>query len=165
MKSNLFQQWTQKDITFLRKNYQRMTYNELAKKLGRTEGSVKTHVTVSLGLRKTRKWTRHDDLQIKQFTKQGLTYVEIGEKFGVSSDVVRLRARNGMNIRRHSEAINALTANKILRECRKLSNEQLSIRHGVPLHVVKYLLHSNGITRTDADLVRIRESKQQSVAA
>lgn len=51
--------WSPEDEQFLRDNYRKMTYREMAKHLGRGEKAVKSRAAV-LGIRKNRQWSSED---------------------------------------------------------------------------------------------------------
>ena len=87
--------YTQEEDDFLRKNYKNMTRKEVAKKLGRTEPSIKKRLIV-LGITKEKlnmsNWTKEeDDYLIENYEK--LSSHEIAELLNRTEGAVKSRFR------------------------------------------------------------------------
>jgi biotin operon repressor len=84
-------QWSSEEIAFLEANYQKLTYKEIAEKLGRSENAVACKLS-QLKLKKERRWTAEEI----EFLKQNyirLSVKEIAEKLGRTLEAVRAMAK------------------------------------------------------------------------
>ncbi|KXA89188.1 hypothetical protein AKJ62_03615 [candidate division MSBL1 archaeon SCGC-AAA259D14] len=83
--------WTEKEVEFLKGNYQDMTYKEIGEELGRSEIAIQ-HKAKRLELTKQKSWTEEEVKFLKE-NYQDMTYKEIGEKLGRSEGTVGDEAR------------------------------------------------------------------------
>lgn len=90
---NSHQAWDSDDDRFLRNNYDKMTADEIAKKLKRTEAAVWARADM-LGISNPlREWTDEDVESLKAYVDEGLSYKEIGEKLNRSMTAVQQKAQ------------------------------------------------------------------------
>ena len=88
--------WTVADMAFVADNFRTMTVAEIAEKLGRTEYSVKFHMS-NMGM--TRRRLKDHDTEIRQLAKQGLKAYQIADELGVArSSMLRYVAAHHIRI-------------------------------------------------------------------
>jgi len=153
--------WTKQEEKTLKSSYQSTINAVIADKIGRTEGSIKTRLH-QLGLRKFQKWTVVDDKKIRTFRKKGKTYPEIANVLSRSVEAVRNRSRK-LGLETRPIHITDSIATSIRQNYRHLSNGELSTQFGVPLHVVKQFLFSEGLKRTTKQKQKINERRKELV--
>lgn len=78
--------YTPEEEEFMRENYRNMTDNELAEHLGRSAGSVKSH----LALMKLRRRVRISDYdcEVRKLARNGVSLNDIADKIGTTYHAV-----------------------------------------------------------------------------
>lgn len=90
---NSHEPWGYADDEFLRENYNKMTGDEIAQKLKRTESAIRARADMLNLLTPTREWTDEDIESLKAYVDEGLSYKEIGEKLNRSMTAVQQKAQ------------------------------------------------------------------------
>lgn len=89
---NSHEPWGYADDEFLRENYNKMTGDEIAQKLKRTESAIRARADMLNLLTPTREWSDEDIEKLKALVDEGLSYKEIGEKLNRSMASVQQKA-------------------------------------------------------------------------
>jgi DNA-binding CsgD family transcriptional regulator len=150
---NKSKRYTKQDDQILRRGYSKYRYRELAKRLGRTEFSIKTRLRVVLGVKKREEWTTDDDKKLVQMVKRGKTYMEIANELDRSAIAVRQHAII-IGVHKNISWMDERKISFLVKNFKKLSNKQLSLRLGVPIYIVKTNLHHYGLRRDGLRVIK-----------
>lgn len=138
--------WTGAEISYLRDNVKRFTFEYIGKRLKRSTTSVAS-MSVRLGFNKY--WSDSETEALRKLAGKGLTCTAIAEKLGFDPQTVRANARRyGITLKRpikHSD--------ESVRRCHQLHQQGVGRRDiaeatGIPLGTVSNYL--DGLYRTTA---------------
>ena len=82
--------WTTRDVEFMKQNYETMSYKEIAKILGHSEGSTATKLS-SLGLTKKRNDWSSDDVEFLKSNYATMMYSDMSKKLNRSEGAIRAK--------------------------------------------------------------------------
>ena len=127
--------WSNEDLSFLKKNYLKLSYNEIGKKLGKTKSSVSSKVN-KLGLKKMKGDFLNDNIienekwkKLKKF--EGYSVSNLGRvKNDLNDRILKQSESKGyftVNLHNKTTRVHKLVALKFVRK--KLSDEKLVVNH------------------------------------
>ena len=88
---NIFRRWSEADLNWLKANYKRYTYKEIAKKLGRTELAIKGVTIVQGWAKPTPKW-REDEVRTLKDMYGKVPVKELSKRLGKPKNSILCKA-------------------------------------------------------------------------
>lgn len=85
--------WSEEDFQFIKSNYDKMSHQEMADKIGKTKDAVKKKCRVSGLVKKVHADWNESNLQFLKDNWENMLYKDIGEKLGMSEKMVFLQAQ------------------------------------------------------------------------
>ncbi|MCB0711988.1 MAG: hypothetical protein KDD67_06630 [Ignavibacteriae bacterium] len=135
--------WTNKEEVFIKHNYGKRTAIEIARRLGRTEQSVrgKLHIMGLTGPA-SRTWTP-DELKYLKKHYGKLRSQEIAEKLARSVDAVEIKAGR-IGLARKNYVLNDKEKKWVVEHLGKISYLNMAKQFGVSSQVIQDIAHANG---------------------
>jgi len=149
MGKNQYGEWmNEKDINFIRDNYKSMTNSEIAKILGRCEGSIKFRLR-KLGLKKGHILTE-DEINFMKENYMTMSYRDISKRLNISRDLVKYKMLKELKLKKRTTIPHYYTKeeNKFIEEnYLKKKNKELAKSLGVSTDSIHNQLTKLNIAR------------------
>lgn len=91
-KESHYKKWVKTDLRWLKANYKKFTYKEIANKLGRTELAIKGTIIAKGWAKSKPKWSRKEVLMLKKYYKK-IEIDKLAKKLGRSKDSILCKIR------------------------------------------------------------------------